>query len=33
VGVTYGFGSIEELITASPDHLVDCLSEIPALLE
>ncbi len=33
VGVTYGFGSIEELIAASPDHLVDCLSEIPALLE
>ena len=32
VGVTYGFGSIEELIAASPDHLVDCLSEIPALL-
>ena len=33
VGVTYGFGSIEELIAASPDHLVDCLSEIPALLK
>lgn len=32
VGVTYGFGSLQELTTASPDHLVDCPSEIPALL-
>jgi phosphoglycolate phosphatase len=32
VGVTYGFGSMEELSAASPDHLVRCASEIPALL-
>lgn len=32
VAVTYGFGSIEELSTASPDHLVGCASELPALL-
>ena len=32
VGVTYGFGTIEELTAAVPDHLVHCLSEIPALL-
>jgi phosphoglycolate phosphatase len=32
VGVTYGFGTVEELTAAAPDHLVHCLSEIPALL-
>ena len=32
VGVTWGFGSLEELTTAGPDHLVDCASELPALL-
>jgi phosphoglycolate phosphatase len=32
VAVTYGFGSLEELTAAGPDHLVDCASEIPALL-
>jgi phosphoglycolate phosphatase len=32
VGVTYGFGSLEELVGAAPDHLVGCASEIPALL-
>lgn len=32
VGVTYGFGSMEELSAAGPDHLVGCASEIPALL-
>lgn len=32
VGVTYGFGSMEELSAAGPDHLVRCASEIPALL-
>jgi phosphoglycolate phosphatase len=32
VGVTYGFGSIEELTMAGPDHLVGCASELPALL-
>jgi len=32
VGVTYGFGSIEELSAAGPDHLVGCASELPALL-
>jgi phosphoglycolate phosphatase len=32
VGVTYGFGSIEELSAAGPDHLVACASELPALL-
>lgn len=32
VGVTYGFGSRQELNAAGPDHLVDCSSELPALL-
>jgi phosphoglycolate phosphatase len=32
VGVTYGFGTLEELSAARPDHLVACSSEIPALL-
>lgn len=32
VGVTYGFGSVEELSAAGPDRLVGCASEIPALL-
>jgi phosphoglycolate phosphatase len=32
VGVTYGFGTLEELAAARPDHLVACSSEIPALL-
>jgi len=32
VGVTYGFGSREELSGAGPDHLVGCASEIPSLL-
>jgi phosphoglycolate phosphatase len=32
VGVTYGFGSLEELTAAAPDQLVSCSSEIPALL-
>ena len=32
VGVTYGFGSMEELSGAGPDHLVGCASELPALL-
>lgn len=32
IGVTYGFGSLEELHAAGPDHLVGCASEIPPLL-
>ncbi len=32
IGVTYGFGSLEELHAAGPDHLVACASEIPSLL-
>jgi len=32
VGVTYGFGSLAELTSASPDHLAGCASEIPGLL-
>jgi phosphoglycolate phosphatase len=32
VGVTWGFGSLEELTLAGPDRLVDCASELPALL-
>lgn len=32
VGVTYGFGSREELIEACPDHIVACSSEIGSLL-
>jgi phosphoglycolate phosphatase len=32
VAVTYGFGSLEELSASGPDHMVDCASEIPALL-
>lgn len=32
VGVTYGFGSLEELTAAGPDHLAGCSSEIPALV-
>ncbi len=32
IGVTYGFGSLEELRAAGPDHLVACASEIPSLL-
>jgi len=32
IGVTYGFGSLEELTAAGPDHMVSCASEIPALL-
>lgn len=32
VGVTYGFGPLEELTAAAPDHLVGCCSEIPGLL-
>jgi len=32
VGVTWGFGSLEELTAAGPDHLAGCASEIPALV-
>jgi phosphoglycolate phosphatase len=32
VGVTWGFGPLEELTSAGPDHLVGCCSELPALL-
>jgi phosphoglycolate phosphatase len=32
VAVTYGFGTLEELTAAAPDHVVGCPSEIPALL-
>jgi phosphoglycolate phosphatase len=32
VGVTYGFGSREELLSAGPDLIVDCSSEIAAYL-
>jgi len=32
VGVTYGFGSVEELAAAGPDHLIRCSSELPALV-
>lgn len=32
IGVSYGFGSLEELQAAGPDHLVGCASEIPPLL-
>jgi phosphoglycolate phosphatase len=32
VAVSYGFGSLEELAAAEPDHLVSCCSELPALL-
>lgn len=32
VGVTWGFGPLEELTAAEPDHLVGCCSEIPGLL-
>jgi phosphoglycolate phosphatase len=32
VGVTYGFGPLEELTGAAPDRLVGCCSEIPGVL-
>jgi phosphoglycolate phosphatase len=32
IGVSYGFGSLDELQAAGPDHLVGCASEIPPLL-
>jgi phosphoglycolate phosphatase len=32
VGVTWGFGSPEELAAAAPDHLVGCCSELAGLL-
>lgn len=32
VAVTWGFGPLEELRAADPDHLVDRCSELPALL-
>jgi phosphoglycolate phosphatase len=32
VGVTWGFGPLEELTAAAPDHLAGCCSEIPGLL-
>jgi len=32
VGVTWGFGLLEELTAAGPDHLVGCCSELPGLL-
>jgi phosphoglycolate phosphatase len=32
VGVTWGFGPLEELTAAGPDHLVGCCSELPGLL-
>jgi phosphoglycolate phosphatase len=32
VAVTYGFGSLEELQSAGPDYVVNCCSELPALL-
>jgi phosphoglycolate phosphatase len=32
VGVTYGFGSREELLEAGPDHIVACSSELGPLL-
>ena len=33
IGVTYGFGTSDELRLASPDHLVQTQNEIPALIE
>jgi phosphoglycolate phosphatase len=32
-GVTYGFGSVEELVTAGADYLVGGLKELPALIQ
>ena len=32
VGVTYGFGSTQELSAAGADHLIDCASQLPAVL-
>jgi len=32
IGVTYGYGSLEELTMAGADHLVACPEEIPRLL-
>jgi phosphoglycolate phosphatase len=32
VGVAYGFGSLEELQAAAPDHLVTSAREIPAII-
>jgi phosphoglycolate phosphatase len=32
VAVSYGFGSLEELLAAGPDHIVGCSSEIAPLL-
>ena len=32
VAVTWGFGPVEELRAAGPDHLLDCCSQLPGLL-